>query len=103
MCVYGLTVFLECPRDVRKTRTPYIFISFIILILYIIQELSDGYEIFQVLYLARVIPDITKFREQMDHSWWAIVCISAGTSINWIADGLLVSIFSYSIRVNRSL
>lgn len=97
MCIYGLTVYLECPQDVRKTRTPYIFISFIILFLYIFQEFSDAYELFQLLYLARVVPNINGFRQQMDHSWWAIACISAGTSINWIADALLVCTSPYFV------
>lgn len=99
MCLYGLTVYLECPPEVRKARTPYIFINFIILFLYILGGLSDGYQTFQLLYFARVT-NLGEFRQQIDHSWWAIACLVSGTSVNWIADALLVCISTHLVSTS---
>lgn len=97
MCVYGLAVFLESPREVRKGRAPYIFISFLIFFLYTITELNDGYQTFQLLYKARVVTDITELRQQLDHSWWAITCLTSGMAVNWIGDALLVRLPLHSL------
>ncbi|TFK20567.1 hypothetical protein FA15DRAFT_646865 [Coprinopsis marcescibilis] len=52
MCIYGLSVFLEAPKDVRRGRTFYIIISFTIFLLTAVATGADLYNVFMRLFKA---------------------------------------------------
>jgi hypothetical protein len=95
MWFYMFSVFLETPRDVRKTRLPYLVISFVIMALFTTVAVCEALQEFKFLFEASEI--IRQFEEE----GWAdvgkyyrtpmsrIIPVAGDVAI-WIADGLLV-------------
>ena len=50
MVVYGLSIFLETPKDLRKGRGRFILFSFAILITSALSNAFDGWKVFRNLY-----------------------------------------------------
>ncbi|KAJ2915214.1 hypothetical protein MD484_g5194, partial [Candolleomyces efflorescens] len=90
MALYGLSVFLETPKELRSRRTRYIVLSFVITALKIFQVSLDKAWGFRVLFEAGS-PDgwiemHGKYRE-----WWVrFASMGTYTAITVIGDGLLV-------------
>ncbi|KAH6902260.1 hypothetical protein BKA70DRAFT_1157460 [Coprinopsis sp. MPI-PUGE-AT-0042] len=95
MWLYMASIFLETPREVRKTRLPYLVISFIIMALFTIVAVCEAIQEFPILFEASSIV------RQLEEEGWAdvekyystpmskIIPVAGDIAI-WIADGLLV-------------
>lgn len=97
ICGYGLSVFLETPKEARKGRAVYLAISWIIFLLFSLSQAGDAYQIFDILYHAEKDNpmDILRLRHRQDSVWWRVAASVCLFVVNWIADGLLVSTVNY--------
>ncbi|EAU86373.1 hypothetical protein CC1G_05367 [Coprinopsis cinerea okayama7 len=92
MVLYGLSVFLESPRESRRGRIPYIIISFAILILTAIASSLDAIRNTRINFftMVRGIDDYTTVYFTIDREWERFVA-SFFTSLSVIiGDGLLL-------------
>ncbi|KAF9524522.1 hypothetical protein CPB83DRAFT_773622, partial [Crepidotus variabilis] len=90
MCIYGFTVFLESTPTIRKGLRSYMIVSFLILSLFIVSQIPDGYEIFTLLSKSTNAVKAVRLRKKEDHTWWKITSTCTLTFVNWIGDGLLL-------------
>jgi hypothetical protein len=94
MCIYGLIVFLESPRNARKGRVAYILVSFTILALSIIWVVTGSYSGYQTL-LNTVPGDRQRSQAAMQMFGRGTAAYGVGriasTFIAFVGDGLLVS------------
>ncbi|KAH6880302.1 hypothetical protein BKA70DRAFT_1343674 [Coprinopsis sp. MPI-PUGE-AT-0042] len=95
MWLYMASIFLETPREVRKTRLPYLVISFIIMALFTIVAVCEAIQEFPILFEASSIvrqleqegcADVEKYYSTPTSK---IIPVAGDIAI-WIADGLLV-------------
>ena len=98
VCSYGLSLFLETPKHIRKGRIPYIVVSWVIFVLFCLAQTGDAYQMFEILYhgAADDPMDVLRLRHEDDHVWWRLSSTFCIYVVNWIADGLLVSYFEAS-------
>ncbi|TFK20088.1 hypothetical protein FA15DRAFT_647503 [Coprinopsis marcescibilis] len=65
--LYGLSIFLETPKEHRKGRTAYIAVSFIILVLSALAAALDAYHCFRRLYgTGTGVEFLTKFAQRIN-------------------------------------
>ncbi|KAH6895053.1 hypothetical protein BKA70DRAFT_1531969 [Coprinopsis sp. MPI-PUGE-AT-0042] len=93
MCLYGLIIFLESPREVRKGRVPYIFVSFLILSLSIVWAVTGSYSGYHTLF--NTVPgDQMRTKEAMQRFGRGTAAYGVGrivsTFIAFVGDGLLL-------------
>ena len=91
MALYGLSVFLETPKELRKGRTPYIVISFLISVLSALTASLDVVWIFDQLFGAT--SGIGFFQNLMTNaeSWERFLSSAAMAVVIFVGDLLLVS------------
>jgi hypothetical protein len=90
MALYDLSVFTETPKELRRGRTRYIVLSFIITAPKIFQVGLDKSWGFRVLFEAGS-PDGWIEMHQRYREWWVrFASMGAYTAITIIGDGLLV-------------
>jgi hypothetical protein len=91
MAIYGLSVFLETRRDLRRGRHVYILISFAITFLYAFGSSLDAFWAFKLLFDSTSPRDYFRVVDKNIASWerWASSC--SVTASMFIGDSLLVS------------
>lgn len=90
MAVYGLSVFMETPKPLRKGRTRYIVISFTLLGLVALSTILDAFEIFEWTFEATSPIGYLRIVQTNMRSWQrylSLVCIIIQVTIG---DLLLV-------------
>ncbi|KAJ3509612.1 hypothetical protein NMY22_g16236 [Coprinellus aureogranulatus] len=92
VCSYGLSIFLETPKQIRRSRASYMIISWIIFLLFCLAQIGDAYQMFEILYHGQAgdAIDVLRLRHDDDHKWWRLASSCCIYIVNWIADGLLV-------------
>ncbi|KAF9529552.1 hypothetical protein CPB83DRAFT_905947 [Crepidotus variabilis] len=90
MCIYGLTVFLETPKNLRQGRLIYVFISFVILGLYCFAEIPLAYYTYVLLDKPCTRLDTVKLQDKLERTWWSLADIWGSVLLFWLGDGLLV-------------
>ena len=99
MAIYGLSVFLETPKHLRKGRFPFIVLSFVITIFTALSGSLDAVWIFQHLFRASSGESFyDALLEDVDSSWGRILSLAAFTVVIIIGDALLVRAFHPSLR-----
>ena len=90
MAIYGLSVFLETPKSLRKGRTRYIILSFVITGLKVLSTSLDG----MLLYIAlsEATPGYNWFTTIVKYlrTWYRFLAVSAFYAVIIIGDALLV-------------
>ncbi|KAH6903286.1 hypothetical protein BKA70DRAFT_604985 [Coprinopsis sp. MPI-PUGE-AT-0042] len=93
MCLYGLTIFLESPRNARKGRLSYVLVSFTILSLCIMWVVTGSYSGYHTL-LNTVPGDRQRSQEAMQRFGRGTAAYGVGriasTFIAFVGDGLLL-------------
>lgn len=93
MCIYGLIIFLESPRNVRRGRVAYILVSFTILALSIMWVVTGSYSGYQTL-LNTVPGDPQRSQAAMRKFGRGTVSYGVGriasTFIAFVGDGFLL-------------
>lgn len=90
MAVYGLSVFLETPKDLRRGRARYIVIAFILFALDGLAAALDSFEIFKCLFEATSAIGYLDMVDQNMRSWQrylSVVCVALSLAVG---DFLLV-------------
>ncbi|KAJ2915207.1 hypothetical protein MD484_g5193, partial [Candolleomyces efflorescens] len=90
MALYGLSVFLETPKEQRRSRTRYIVLSFVITALKIFQISLDKSWGFRILFEAGSPDGWIKMHAKYRMWWVRFASMGASTAIIVIGDGLLV-------------
>ena len=98
MALYGLSVFVETPEQLRKGRKRYIATSFVITCLSALTAALDMSGYFQVLF-GSTSPFHWQKLMQISHSNWSTLFGDTALSLLvWIGDALLVSVYSHCVR-----
>jgi hypothetical protein len=90
MVLYGLSVFLETPRPLRKGRTPYIVVSFVIFSLAAITAAIDCYVAFERIFASTSGEHYIELWREDLRGWRKILSNSLASVYVVIGDGLLV-------------
>jgi hypothetical protein len=92
MSIYGLSVFLETPKAMRKGRTRYIVVSFLLSGLSILVASLDAAWIFGLLFASTSGYDFSYKFAPSTLTWERYLSNAATTAIILIGDVLLVSL-----------
>lgn len=92
MALYGLSVFLETPRQLRKGRKPYIVASFCITALAALTASVDMASYFHILFDSISARNWLQLYLESERSWERMLNVGAMGCLLLIADGLLVSV-----------
>ncbi|EAU87090.2 hypothetical protein CC1G_05779 [Coprinopsis cinerea okayama7 len=90
MCLYGLSVFLETPHELRKGRIPYVVVSFAILTLSGLAAVRSGFMTFKFLYDSAGPGDIFRLINELESAWHRIAAVVLIDAYIWLGDGLLL-------------
>ncbi|KAG2005483.1 hypothetical protein CC2G_001885 [Coprinopsis cinerea AmutBmut pab1-1] len=90
MCLYGLSVFLETPKDLRSGRIPYIVVSFAIFVLSALTAVVDMYNIFRCLFEATSPRDFYLVWDKYADSYLRVLTLTSLSVFTWVADGLML-------------
>ncbi|EAU87221.2 hypothetical protein CC1G_10500 [Coprinopsis cinerea okayama7 len=90
MVLYGLSVFLETPRPLRKGRTPYIVVSFVIFSLAAITAAIDCYVAFERIFASTSGEHYIELWREDLRGWRKILSNSLASVYVVIGDGLLL-------------
>ncbi|EAU87894.2 hypothetical protein CC1G_01541 [Coprinopsis cinerea okayama7 len=90
MCLYGLSVFLETPKDLRSGRIPYIVVSFVIFALSALTAVVDMYDIFRCLFEATSPRDFYLVWDKYADSYLRVLSLASLSVFIWVADGLML-------------
>ena len=90
MAIYGLSVFLETPKDLRKGRTRYIVISFLLAGIDTFGASLNSYEIFKCLFEATSAVGYLDMVDQNIRTWPRYVSLVTIILTILIGDLLLV-------------
>jgi hypothetical protein len=90
MALYGLSVFLETPKELREGRRRYIALSFVFTLLASISASSDMASAFQILFRANSAVDFYKLVAEMNSFWLRyFTSVTIHVAI-FVGDALLV-------------
>ena len=90
MALYGLSVFLETPKELREGRRRYIALSFVFTLLATISASSDMASGFQILFRATTAVDFYKLVAEMNSFWLRyLTSVTIHVAI-FVGDALLV-------------
>ncbi|KAF9528885.1 hypothetical protein CPB83DRAFT_883125 [Crepidotus variabilis] len=90
MCIYGLSVLLETPKERRRGREIYVAISFGILILDSFSKLPLTSYNFDLLNKPTSADDLISLQDQLYLTWYMIGSDWATVLLFWLGDGMLV-------------
>ena len=90
MAVYGLSVFLETPKDLRKGRARYIVISFLLVLSDCLGASLDCYEVFKCLFEATSAVGYLDMVDLNTRTWPRYVSLVSAIFTILIGDLLLV-------------
>ncbi|KAG2003731.1 hypothetical protein CC2G_004313 [Coprinopsis cinerea AmutBmut pab1-1] len=90
MCIYGLSAFLQTPRDLRKGRLPYIAISFLILTLLALTSAFELYRQFTTMYFSGPGEEFRQAENVMYTHWSKVTSQVLMYLYMTIGDGLLL-------------
>jgi hypothetical protein len=90
MAVYGLSVFLETPEDLRKGRIRYIVISFLLVFSDCLGASLDCYVVFKCLFEATSAVGYLDMVDQNTRSWVRFVSAASAIFTILLGDVLLV-------------
>lgn len=93
MCVYGLSVLLETPKERRRGREIYVAISFGILILDSFAKLPLTSYNFDLLNKPTSSEGVLDLQSQLYLTWYMIGSDWTTVLLFWVGDGMLVSYF----------
>lgn len=99
MYFYGLSIFLETPKAQRAGRTPYIVVSFTILLLSTLSASLDAYVTFRMGWESTSGRDSYRVTAELEASWQRVLSLSVLFAYMCIGDGLLVRIFPECISL----
>jgi ABC-type glycerol-3-phosphate transport system permease component len=92
MALYGLSVFLETPKELREGRRKYIALSFVFTLLTSITASADMASNFQILFRATSGTDFYKLVTE-SNSYWLRYLTSVPMAVGiLVGDALLVSV-----------
>ncbi|RXW20762.1 hypothetical protein EST38_g5074 [Candolleomyces aberdarensis] len=101
MALYGLSVFLETPKELREGRRRYIVLSFVFTLLASISASADMASVFQILLRATSAVDFYRIVTEMNSFWlryFTSVTMAAGI---FVGDALLVYRCYMALSSNR--
>ncbi|TFK23468.1 hypothetical protein FA15DRAFT_594150 [Coprinopsis marcescibilis] len=90
MCLYGLSAFLDSPRESRKGRIPYVIASFLIFATYCLAATLDLYGIFGTLLRVSSGVDVLLNIAESQPDFRKYFVLSCFTVLLLIGDGLLL-------------
>ena len=90
MALYGLSVFLETPKELREGRRRYIALSFVFTLLATISASSDMASGFQILFRATTAVDFYKLVAEMNSFWLRYLTSATIHVAIFVGDALLV-------------
>ncbi len=85
MCTYGQILFMESPGPLRRGRLPYIVVSWTIFLLFTLGQTINSHFVFNI--VSGIVP-----LEEAKQDALMITGTVTVVAIQWVGDGLLVSI-----------
>jgi hypothetical protein len=97
MALYGLSVFLETPKPLRKGRTRYITVSFMITVLSALTASLDMAQSFQMLFNSTSATHWQELMRANLENWKNLTGYAALGLVTFIGNTLLVSAVEYLV------